>query len=103
MPVTAYYSKTELESFKFVKNADLNELYQEVRELFPNHYLKEMEFSEPKKLLKQQQYKTKYMLLIDMGGESQMFNFPSDSFNFCVDIQIIMTYFYGLLNGYNKK
>ena len=105
--MTAYYSDYELQKYESVKDKELNELFQEIREKFgPRYYLHEMEWL-VKKWLRKDIKTTMYTLLIDLDGKGQsrevhVFNFPtSNLWSICdaVPKAQVMTLFLGMVNG----
>ena len=81
MPATTYLNDHERERFSSVKNEELNELFQEIRELFPNYYLNEVR-SVTKRFLRKPKETITYTLYIDFGGEAQIFSFPASGLSY---------------------
>lgn len=105
--ISTFYTKDELYSYKSVTDPELNELFQEIRSLESNYYLKEMTFQSRKKFMRKKSPDiTRYELLYDCGcGECQIINFNQDhegSINTWVSKSYIMTLFLGWLNGYKR-
>lgn len=104
-----YLSHREIDDYKKVQDKDLNELFQEVQMEFDNRYLIREQQIEEKSFFGKPRKRTLYMLYSVLSlPEVQIFNFPIEhdadwSINMLVPRQMIMTYFYGLLNGKNNN
>jgi len=96
MPICTYLSNQEYEEFKTVTDKELNELFQEIRVLYPDLLLAEHRFPKKIGLLKRRTIiNTYYTLYYDLGwGEVQIINFTNGTSN---KAEIIYAYFYGLL------
>ena len=102
MAATTFLTDYDRQKFSSVKDEDLNELFQEIRELFPQYYIAEHSFMKKHPLWKSKET-TMYTLYIDFGGEAQIFSFPSTGISLTSNKAMITTYFYGLINGYEKR
>lgn len=109
MPITTYLTDNERETWKNVHDIELNELFQEVREKVSDKYLLQMHLIPTYTGVWPFKKRTDiwlYSLYIDLGHEAQVFNFPamgSYSINERVNKAVVMTYFYGVLNGHKLK
>ena len=101
MPATTYLTDYDREKFASVEDRELNELFQEIRQLFPNYYLNEFYFKE-QRLLRMPRKIVHYSLYIDFGCEAQIFSFPASGLSYMTNKLIVITYFFGLINGYEK-
>lgn len=106
MPITTYLSNAERESWNFVDDKDINEIFQDVRKI-DNRWLIETRPFVVKKF-----FKTKtvvlYSLYYDFVHEAQIINFPPESSESCsintiIGKSSIMSYLLGLLAGYEHR
>lgn len=102
MPVTTYLSHQERESWKQVKDKELNELLQEMRQI-DKGWLIETRLFVNKRFFKTETFE-RYSLYCDFGIEAQIINFPpntseASSINTVVSRDMIMSYLLGYLAG----
>lgn len=107
MPITTFLNDNERETWKNVHDKELNELFQEIREKVSDKYLIQMHlhsrrknwFSKPKPFYS-------YTMYIDLGWEAQVLNLPQNtersSIGTMYSKETIMTYFFGVLNGFSS-
>lgn len=108
--ITTWISEHEAKEYSQVKDSELNELFQEIRQTFKNAYLLQEHcfdtrgfwarlFRKPKQTF------ITYTLYAGAGIDYQVINFCQDhswSINTSVPKSYIMTYFFGLINGKNS-
>ena len=106
MACCTYLGDYEFNKFKSVSDKELNELFQEVRNIDDKYFLEEREF-EIKKRFKKPTKEVRYTLYKQLRNdcEVQVINFAGgkSSINGLVDKSYIMTLFYGIINGFNIK
>lgn len=107
MPITTYLTENERETWKSVHDKDLNDLFQEVRSKVSSRYLIEMHIhSKRKNWFSKMKTFYSYTLYIDLGGEAQIMNLPQDTLKSSIGTmyskETIMTYFYGVMNGFTS-
>lgn len=107
--ITTWISEREAKEYAQVKDAELNELFQEVRQIFKNSYLLQEHYIDTRgfwgRLFDVVKPKVVvYTLYAGSGIDYQVINFCQDhswSINTGVTKSYIMTYFFGLINGKN--
>jgi len=102
MPICTYLHDHEFDSFTRVKDAELNELFQEVRGSMPNTWFIQERTVIVKEWLRKPVSKTLYSIYkITHKPEVQELNFFVDgspsSINTFVPKGIVMAYFFGIL------
>jgi hypothetical protein len=106
MPMFTYISDHNRKDWTSVKDNDINELLQEVREKFDNnHLVQEREFT-TKKWLRKPVTTTLYDVYYGKGMEVQCINFCSDSessINPMVSKAHLANFLMGMLNGFDYK
>ncbi len=109
MPVVTFLSNEEINLYKSVEDRELNTLFQEVRNTISNNYLIRTFEIKEKKWFSNPKIKYRYCLYYNLGSEVQVLNFPDSepyvswmSSSDIVTKETIITYFLGLLNGFEK-
>lgn len=106
MAITTWLNENERETWKWVHDKELNDVFQEVRQKVSNKYLLQMQlFSERKNIFSKSNAYYRYTLYVDLGHEAQVVNFYSDgsrSINTQPSKEMVMAYFFGLLNGFES-
>ena len=105
MPLTTWFSDCELPAMETVRDIELNKLFQEVRERFDNKYYLQEHCTEGRrsfwmKWWEEPALEYHYSLYCGNGVEHQCICFGAGG---PIDKQLIMSYFYALLNGYDYK
>ncbi len=105
MPAVTYLDRFEKQKYSSVRDKELNELFQEVlKKSTKEMYVKERIITY-RHWFKEKYKDTLYTLYLSLGDtpEVQVFNFPSQdkSSSMCYGVtkRLLMTYFYGILNG----
>lgn len=106
MPITTYLSQSECELYKSVGDKDLNELFQEIRNLDDRFLLHERTM-QTKRWFRKPKINVLYTLYIETShGEVQIMNFAREwkwSINTSVPAPYIYAYFYGFLGGMKSQ
>lgn len=105
MAITTWLDDNDRETYKNVHDKELNELFQEVRQKVSNRYLIQQHVHIKRKwIFGKSQQVWHYTLYIDLEFEAQVFNFPSEqsSINGLVSKSMLMTYFFGVINGFDS-
>ena len=108
MGVYSYYNEQELESYKSVKDKDLNELFQDVRNTISSKfYIQEREHEIKRPFKKTKQF-TSYSLLYQVShGECQIINFGNSDggsgLNTNSSKGLLSSLLMGMLNGYEFR
>lgn len=104
--IVTYLTDYERELYASVPDKELNEYLQEVRKKFDNKYLLQEYVVKTKQLFRKEKQRVFYTLYFGSGVEVQIINFASDgegSINTGVTKSYLITYFLGLLNGFEYK
>lgn len=106
MSAWTYFTDNCRKQYSKVEDKELNDLLQEVRTLFDNKYYLSETCHVVRRLLRKPKIIYSYILYMSENGtDARLFNFPQDDYgiNLASDKSHIMTYFYGLINGFNFK
>lgn len=104
MGMYTWLSKDELKKFSKVTNADLNELFQEVRELMPDVYIQEISLVDYSWLgLKKRQNIVYYIYSACSSHDDQDSSIEVHVLNLKTsDLHYVFNYLCGLINGYRS-
>lgn len=99
--IQTFLTEEETKTFSKVKDPEINDLFQEIRRAFKGrYYVQEVQVQVKDKWYKSPLNKTVYAVYCSNGHEFQVINFGPSLQTFA-DKPLIMTYFFGLINGYN--
>lgn len=106
MAITTWIDENDRQTWAQVHDKDLNELFQEVRDKVSNKYLVQMHVhSYRKHLFAKSKTVYSYSLYVDLGHEAQVINLPQNleksSIGTMISKETLMTYFYGVINGFH--
>jgi hypothetical protein len=103
MPLYTYYDTHTVEKFKKVSDPELNELFQEVRNIDDGYYIKTIEGEENRGwFVKPRKYKIYTILYHSRNNEYQVLNLSQDGLDIDINTSIVGAYLIGFLNG-NRK
>ena len=97
MGLYTWLNENEFKTYLVLSDDSLNEIYQEVRELFPQVYVQEKHFTKKSWLGKSNTH-TEYSIYVKTdldGSEVRCMNIASHS------KELLINFFFGLLNGHH--
>lgn len=102
--ITTWLTDNDLKEYSQVKDKELNELFQEIRQITNNKfYIQETSWKDNPPFWRKAKPSIAYYTLYAVAGwDAQVINFPQNhswSINTGVTKAFIMTFFYGLLSG----
>lgn len=104
MPLCAYYNTYEVEHFKKVSDPELNELFQEVRNIDSGYYIIEHDYTENRGwFIKPRKYKIYTVLYHILNNEYQVLNLNQSGLEIDSNISVVGAYLIGFLNGNRKS
>ena len=99
-----YYDNYEVEKFKKVSDPELNELFQEVRNIDDGYYIIESDYTENKWwFVKAKKHKIYTMLYHIKHNEYQVLNLSQNGLDIDINTSIVGAYLIGFLNGNRKN
>lgn len=105
MACCTYLTDQEFKDYSKVEDADLNDVFQELRAISTDWYLQERKYPVSRGWFRKPRIETKYSVFkTTMKPEVQQINFYLDnngdySINFVVKKEIVMAYFFGLIGN----
>lgn len=106
MGIYTYLNENERQTWSQVHDIELNELFQEIRQKVSDKYLLQMHLHYRKDgwFSKRKTFYS-YSMYVDLGHEAKVMNLPANtersSIGTMLSKETVMTYFYGLLNGFH--
>lgn len=97
MGMYTWLNDNEFEIYKKLSDDALNEVYQEVRNIFPRVFINERKFVK-KKWLGKEEVKFEYTVYVRTSSNDNEVRVMNMSFS---DRELVMNFLYGLLNGHH--
>jgi len=98
MALTTYMNIGELENYSKIEDKNLDELFQEVRAIFPQYYVQEYLFTISSGFWKTEKVR-RYTVYNDLGCEAQILMLPGQY----ITASGLIAFFLGLINGAKNK